>query len=86
MRRASVLTGLMTAGTVTLAVAAQQPPATGGGRGQQGPRIVETEKLKDNLFLLRGGGGNTAVFVTADGVVVVDTKNGGSRSSTKSRN
>ena len=77
MRRASVLAGLIAAGAMTLAVAAQQPPAPGGGRGQQGPRVVEVEKLKDNLFVLRGGGGNTAVFVTADGVVVVDTKNPG---------
>ena len=30
--------------------------------------------MKDNLFVLKGGGGNTAVFVTANGVVVVDTK------------
>jgi glyoxylase-like metal-dependent hydrolase (beta-lactamase superfamily II) len=40
-------------------------------------RSVQVEKLHDNLFVLRGGGGNTAVFVTADGVVVVDTKNPG---------
>jgi glyoxylase-like metal-dependent hydrolase (beta-lactamase superfamily II) len=40
-------------------------------------RTVQVEKLHDNLFVLRGGGGNTAVFVTADGVVVVDTKNPG---------
>jgi cyclase len=35
------------------------------------------EKLKDNLYLLKGGGGNTAVFVGTSGVVVVDTKNPG---------
>ena len=35
------------------------------------------DKLKDNLFVLRGGGGNTAVFVQAAGVTVVDTKNPG---------
>ena len=33
--------------------------------------------MKDNLFVLRGGGGNTAVFVTASGVTVVDAKNPG---------
>jgi cyclase len=43
----------------------------------EGPKVVEVEKLKDNLFVLKGGGGNTAVFVTAGGVVVVDTKNPG---------
>jgi glyoxylase-like metal-dependent hydrolase (beta-lactamase superfamily II) len=82
----------LAAGALSLTVAAyqQQPPA-GGGRGgqqgrtvfevgvQQGPLVVEVEKLKDNLFVLRGegGGGNTAVFVMANGVAVVDTKNPG---------
>jgi len=41
------------------------------------PKVVEVEKVKDNLFVLRGGGGNTAVFVTASGVTVVDAKNPG---------
>jgi len=49
----------------------QQPPA------QQGPKVVEVEKLKDNLFMLKGGGGNTAVFIASNGVIVVDTKNPG---------
>ena len=69
MRRVMVLVVLLAVGSLTLAVAAyQQPPA---------PKVVEVEKLKDNLFLLKGGGGNTAVFVRADGAVVVDTKNPG---------
>src|SRR5262249_24934099 len=29
------------------------------------------------LYMLKGGGGNTAAFITANGVVVVDTKNPG---------
>jgi glyoxylase-like metal-dependent hydrolase (beta-lactamase superfamily II) len=41
------------------------------------PKVVEVEKLKDNLYMLTGGGGNTAVFVATTGVVVVDTKNPG---------
>lgn len=78
MRRALTLGVLIAAGTLSMAVAAyQQPPAGGGGRGQQGPRVVEVDKLKDNLFVLRGGGGNTAVFVQANGITVVDTKNPG---------
>ena len=46
------------------------------GRGVQlpVPGSVAVEKVKDNLFVLTGGGGNTAVFITAGGVVVVDTK------------
>jgi glyoxylase-like metal-dependent hydrolase (beta-lactamase superfamily II) len=41
------------------------------------PKVVQVEKLKDNLFVLKGGGGNTAVFVMTNGVTVVDTKNPG---------
>jgi len=53
------------------AVARAQQPAA------DAPKVVEVEKVKDNLFVLRGGGGNTAVFITANGVVVVDAKNPG---------
>ena len=41
------------------------------------PKEITVEKVKDNLFVLRGGGGNTAVFVMANGVAVVDAKNPG---------
>ena len=43
------------------------------------PKVIEVEKVKDNLFVLRGanGGGNTAVFVMTNGVAVVDSKNPG---------
>src|SRR5439155_7751352 len=44
---------------------------------QNAPKVVDVEKLKDNLYMLKGGGGNTAVFVATNGVVVVDTKNPG---------
>src|SRR5205814_9231826 len=43
----------------------------------QGPMVVEVDKVKDNLYVLKGGGGNTAVFISANGVVVVDAKNPG---------
>jgi glyoxylase-like metal-dependent hydrolase (beta-lactamase superfamily II) len=70
MKRVIVLAGLMAIGGLSLA--AYQPPAQ-----QQGTRVVEVDKVKDNLYVLKGGGGNTAVFVTANGVVVVDAKNPG---------
>jgi glyoxylase-like metal-dependent hydrolase (beta-lactamase superfamily II) len=70
MRRAIVLGALVAVGGLSVAVAALQQP-------QQAPRVVEVEKLKDNLFMLKGGGGNTAVFIASNGVVVVDTKNPG---------
>jgi len=71
MRRSIALGVLIAVGALSLAVAAYQPPQ------QQGPKVVEVEKIKDNLFMLKGGGGNTAVYVGANGVVVVDTKNPG---------
>jgi cyclase len=73
MKRCVVLGTLVAAGALSITVAAfQQPPA-----GAPAERVVEVDKLKDNLFVLKGGGGNTAVFVTSTGVVVVDTKNPG---------
>ena len=65
MRRSIVLVVLLAAGALSLAVTANQ---------QQGEMVVEVEQLEDNLFVLRGGGGNSAAFVTGDGVVLVDTK------------
>src|SRR6266571_3522036 len=73
MKRIAVLNVVFGVGLVSLVFAGQQ----GGGAGQNAPRIIEVEKLKDNLFLLKGGGGNTTVFVTSMGVVVVDAKNPG---------
>ncbi len=75
MRRVQVLGVLIAVGALSLTVAAYQQPPAGGG--QPPARNVEVDKLKDNLFVLRGGGGNTAVFVMANGVAVVDTKNPG---------
>jgi glyoxylase-like metal-dependent hydrolase (beta-lactamase superfamily II) len=73
VRRVVCLTALVTIGAISATIAAyQQPPAA-----TQKPRVVEVEKLRDNLFVLRGGGGNTGVFVGTKGVVVVDTKNPG---------
>lgn len=70
MRRAIVLGALVAAGLLSAAVAAHQQPT-------EKPKLIEVDKLRDNLFVLRGGGGNTGVFVTASGVVVVDSKNPG---------
>jgi cyclase len=68
MRRVMVLGALLLVGG--LSAAAFQQPAT-----QE--KVVTVDKVKDNLYVMRGGGGNSAVFITAEGVVVVDTKNPG---------
>jgi cyclase len=73
-KRVAVLGVLIAMGVVSMSVAAFQQPA---GGGQPAPRVVDVEKLADNLYMMRGGGGNSAVFITATGVVVVDTKNPG---------
>jgi hypothetical protein len=65
MKRAAVLFGLLLAGAVSL-MAAQQQPVT-----------LEMQKVKDNLYVITGGGGNTAAFITEKGVVILDTKNPG---------
>jgi len=70
MKRLVVLSLMLTVGVLSIAVSAFQA-------GQQIERIVEVEKVKDNLFVLKGGGGNTGVFVASNGVVVIDTKNQG---------
>ncbi len=49
----------------------------GGGRAGRGPAAQSVEKirsLKPGLFLITGAGANTVVRVTAEGLIVVDTK------------
>src|SRR5262245_41922169 len=70
MTRLRVLAALVTVFTVSIAVRAVQQPAS----APSAPKVVEVEKLRDTLFMLKGGGGTTAVFVASNGVVVVDTK------------
>jgi cyclase len=75
VKRVTILGMLVAIGSLSIAVKAaqQQPPPT--------PSVdaLTVEKVKDNLFVIRGtgSGGNTAVFVTAKGVTLVDTKNPG---------
>jgi cyclase len=67
MTRAWVLGVFVGAGALSVAAAAYQAQP-------DAPKVITVEKLKDNLYMLKGGGGNTAVFVGSAGVVVVDTK------------
>jgi cyclase len=64
MKRSVVLAAIVVIG-LTLAAAAQQP---------QLPPIEKIQKVKENLYVIPGAGGNTAVLVTGTGVVLVDTK------------
>jgi cyclase len=77
MRRISVLTVLMVAGALSMAVALAQQDVT----------AIRLEKVRDNLFIITGGrgsgansggiAGNTTVFVADTGVVLIDTKYSG---------
>src|SRR5262249_15642005 len=71
MTRKTVLSLMVVTAIASAGVRAFQPPA------QQGPKVVEVEKIKDKRDMLKGGGGNTAVYVGANGVTVVDAKNPG---------
>ncbi|MBM3771155.1 MAG: MBL fold metallo-hydrolase [Acidimicrobiia bacterium] len=74
MRRTVLAVVLIVVGAGCLAVAAQQK--------QSLPPVRDIQKLRDNLYMISGGdtndrttwtGGNSLVFVTANGVVLVDT-------------
>jgi glyoxylase-like metal-dependent hydrolase (beta-lactamase superfamily II) len=80
MKRGIVLGLLITAGGASIGVFAQAPPAAPSAAAIAAAKL---EKIKDNFFIITGSGaanrdlfsgGNTAVFVTDTGVVIVDTK------------
>ena len=59
-------------------VMAQAPQGGGrGGRGAAGQTVEKIRQLKPDLYLITGGGANTLVRVTKEGLIVVDTKNPG---------
>jgi cyclase len=80
-KRTAVLAAIVVFGTLSIVVSARQ-------QMPQGPtpaslKATTIEKVKDNLYVITGSsiasieafsGGNTAVFVTERGVVLVDTK------------
>jgi cyclase len=81
MRRKVVLGTIIGAGMVSIAAAAYRAPAQ--GPSLQAVEATRIEKVRDNLYMITGStplpretfsGGNTGVFVTGNGVIVVDTK------------
>ena len=70
MRRLIALTVLTATGALSIAIA----------RAQQDSAVIRIEKVKDALYIVTGGrqagsvSGNTTVFITDTGVVLVDTK------------
>jgi cyclase len=68
MRRTRVLSAIAVAGILAAVI---------GARAQDADELGALQKVRNNLFVIPGQGGNTAVFVTRTGVVLVDTKNPG---------
>lgn len=80
MKRTLVLAAIALTGGLTITLAAVQAPAAPGQAALDATKI---EKVKENLYIITGSspapretfsGGNTGVFITDRGVVVVDTK------------
>lgn len=62
MKRGFILSVIVIAGIGLATLAAQQPP------------LGKIERLANNLYMIPGQGGNSAVYVAGNGVVLVDTK------------
>jgi len=78
MRRKEFLgVALMMVLSLATAVVAQGPAAGGRGGPKAGATVEKIRLLKPNLYMITGGGANTLVRVTPEGLIVVDTKNPG---------
>jgi cyclase len=76
MKRVYVLGVIVMASVLPVAwtgLGAQQPAGQAPGRGAA-PGVGGIQKVAGNVYMIPGAGGNTAAFVTANGVVLVDTK------------
>lgn len=72
MRRVIMLPLLLGAGALAMTMS--------GTRAQEEPRVVAIQSMDvgENLYVISGGGGHTAMYITDNhGVVLVDTKNPG---------
>jgi len=81
MKRLTILVAVVAAGVLSIAASGYQQPSQGLPAAARA--ATQIEKVKDNLYMITGAdptdrnsfsGGNTGVFITNNGVVVVDTK------------
>ena len=77
MKRPTLLVLLVLTGIASISLrAAQGPPADPVAAmlaAKPAAAALTVEKARDNLFVIRGTGGNIAAFVTSRGVVLVDS-------------
>jgi glyoxylase-like metal-dependent hydrolase (beta-lactamase superfamily II) len=71
---AVVVAAAVLAGAYSTLVAQQAPAGQGRAGGAPAPGVGPAQKVAGNVHMIPGNGGNTAVFVTANGIVLVDTK------------
>jgi cyclase len=69
MRRGAVLAALVAIGALSAALSQAVAQSSAAPAN-----VVTLRKLRENLYLAAGGGGNSAIFVTDLGVVIVDSK------------
>jgi cyclase len=74
MKRPLVLGTIVTTGLVAITVFGQQATPPAAAPAFRFPPITSIEKVAENLYRIPGAGGNSAVFVRGDGVLIVDTK------------
>jgi glyoxylase-like metal-dependent hydrolase (beta-lactamase superfamily II) len=83
--KTKLVLAFLVAGSLAASATAQQPSAPAPGAGPPRPAgaapqrsplppPAPIEHIKDNVYKIFGGGGNTLVVVQQDGVVLVDTK------------
>lgn len=74
MQRPIVLTTVIGTGLFAIVVFGQQAPPAPASGAPRFPPVETIEPLADNLYRIPGAGGNSAVLVHANGVLLVDTK------------
>jgi cyclase len=75
MKRPLVLGMVVGGGLAAIAVFGQAPqPGAAPANAPRFPPVESIETIATNLYRVTGEGGNTAVFVRGDGVLLVDTK------------
>jgi glyoxylase-like metal-dependent hydrolase (beta-lactamase superfamily II) len=77
MARTIALLTLVSLAAATISAQAPRGRGGRGGRGGAGQTVEAIRQLKPDLHMITGGGANTLVRVTTDGLIVVDTKNPG---------
>jgi len=88
MQKKTFVVALAIAALATVAGTAQAPEGgqrggggrgggAAGGRGANADPVEKIRQLKPDLYMVTGGGANTIIRVTPEGLIVADTKNPG---------